>query len=101
MVPDYASWRLCTVDQIIQRGPTLLYGLILRASVTGGDVTLYAAQDAITGAKIATFEGIANESRPLFFPVPIYCDRGLYIDVGSNVDDVLVIFAPLPSSKPE
>lgn len=83
-----------SADRIVAYGPALLHGLVLLTSADGGDVTVYSGQDATTGQKILTVEGTANVSRPISFNPPIECDRGIYVDVGSNVTEVLIHWTP-------
>ena len=91
-----------TADNLLFPGPCLLGGLVLLVSVTGGDVSLYNGNDAQSGALIGTFKGEANISEPIIFPWPLRCERGLYVDVGSNVTELLVFYKParLDGSNP-
>ncbi len=88
------GWARVTGDKIVNAGPMILWGIVLRVSTTGGDVTLYEGLDTESGRLIDTFEGIANESRPVNL-FGLRLDRGLYVDVGSNVDSLLVIWDPV------
>ena len=88
-----AGWTNISVDTRITTHPALLHGLVLLCSTTGGDVTVYSGQDT-SGQKIGTFEGIADQSTPVMFAPPLECDSGLYVDVGSNVTEVLILWGP-------
>ena len=81
-------------DLLVNEGETLFYGVLLLVSTTGGDVTLYEGLDAYSGRKIGRFEGIADQSTPVIFSMPIYLERGLFIAVGSNVTEVTVFYQP-------
>jgi len=97
-----AGWERVTVDTLLYPNPVLLGGLVLLVSVTGGDVTLYDGQDAASGRVVGRFEGNAHISTPFLFPWPLRCELGLFVDVGSNVTEVLVLWAPaaLDGSNP-
>jgi hypothetical protein len=97
-----ASWERVTVDTRIHPGPVLLAGVVLLTSVTGGEVTIYNGDDAESGTPVLRVEGIADESKPVMFPWPLRLERGLFVDVGSNVTEVLVAFVPaaLDGSNP-
>ena len=97
-----AGWERVTVDTLLYPNPTLLGGLVLLTSVTGGDVTLYDGQDAASGRVVGRFEGIADQSTPILFPWPLRCEGGLFVDIGSNVTEVLVLWVPaaLDGSNP-
>jgi hypothetical protein len=60
-------------------------------SAASADVSLYDGEnttsDLIASLKSAAVTG--HEFRP---PVPIYCHKGLYVDIGSNVTGVLVMW---------
>lgn len=91
------GWTRLTQDQAVAHGPCLLYGLVLLTSVTGGDVTVYDGVDSGAGRRILRAEGTADESRPVLFPVPLHCDGGIYVDVGTSVTEVLILWQPLPA----
>jgi hypothetical protein len=99
-----ASFLRVTADQVVSTKPVLLYGVVILTSVTGGDATLYNGVDAGAGRHIIRLEGTANVSKPVNFPKGLLCDRGLFVDVGSNVTEVVVIYEPYsapPESLPE
>lgn len=90
------GWSRLTGDRIVNEGQSVLFGLALKVSVTGGDVTVYEGTDALSGRIVGIFEGIANETRPVMFgSAGLKMDRGIYVDFGSNVDEVLVIWDPV------
>lgn len=91
----WAGWENVSADTVISTGPCLLTGVTLLVSTTGGEVTLYDGADALAGRKIARFEGIADQSTPIQFSPPLLCQQGLYVDVGSNVTEVLIAFVAL------
>jgi len=88
------GWHRFTGDALVTTKPALLHGVVILTSTTGGDAALYEGQDADSGRIILTLEGIANTVTPVMFPRPLYCERGLYLDVGSNVTEVLVAWEP-------
>lgn len=92
---NHVAFTRTTTDQLINEGETLLHGLLLLTSVTGGDVTLYEGLDPDSGRKIWTFKGEANISQMISFPAPLWLERGLYIDVGSNVTEVTLFWTPV------
>lgn len=94
----WSSWRNIDGDTLIARGPCLLHTLFVLTSTTGGDATVYEGQDTGSGTKIIRLEGTANEIRSVHFSPPLPCQRGLYVDVGSNVDEVLVHYTILPKN---
>jgi len=88
-----AGWTNISVDTRITTHAALLHGLILLCSTTGGDVTVYSGQDT-SGQKIGRFEGTADVSLPIRFDPPLECDSGLYVDVGSTVTEVTILWEP-------
>ncbi len=84
-----------TADRRLVQGRTLLFGVVVNTSVTGGDVSLYEGQDAESGRLIGTYTGEANISNPIMFPVPLPLERGLFVDIGTSISYVTVIFQPL------
>lgn len=83
------SWKWITGDELLSHGRCELCLIVLTSSDGNGDVTLYDGENT-NGRQICKFEGLANRSVPFGFHHHIYCRRGLYIDVGSNVTGLLV-----------
>ncbi len=88
------GFRRLVADGEVYPGPVLLTGVHLLVSVTGGDVTVYNGADAVSGDKLFTLKGEANISKPFFFPWPTRCEKGIFVDVGSNVTEVTVFYVP-------
>jgi len=86
------GWTRLTADGVVTAQPVLLHGLVLLVSTTGGDVTLYNGQDAGSGRVVGRFEAIADQSTSIPFYPPLRCENGLYVDVGSNVTELLVLW---------
>jgi len=63
-------------------------------SAAGADVTLYDGENN-TGDLIVTLKSAAVTGHKFKPPVPIYCRKGLYVDIGSNVTGVLVMWRGL------
>lgn len=82
-------------DGVVNEGPSLLFGLHVEASTAGGDVSVYEGNDKDSGRLIGIFKDNANNHEPKNFIPPIYCDRGIYIDIGSNVTAVTVLWLPV------
>lgn len=92
---DYpqAAWQNMAVDRLVSRGPCVLHAVYLLTSTDGGDVTLYEGQDSASGDKIITVEGSADRTKVVHFSPALPCQRGLYVDVGSNVTEVMVHYS--------
>jgi hypothetical protein len=88
------GWSNVTADALITTHPALFHGVTLLTSAAAGDVTVYEGQDAVSGRKIGTFKAAANISWSVRFQPPLKCDRGIYIDVGSNVTEAIVHWSP-------
>lgn len=84
-----------SADALVWRGPCLFYGAVLLVSVTGGDATIYNAQSPDAPRKVIRMEGIADQSTPFFPAKPVLLGEGLYVDVGSNVTEIVVFYEPL------
>jgi hypothetical protein len=93
------GWTYVTADQIVNQGETLLHSIILLTSAAGTGVTLYDGLDAVSGRSLGPFEGAANISFSHTFPKPLRLDRGLFVDIGTNVTGVLVVWEPLKDEK--
>jgi len=91
---ECASWTYIEKDSVVSDQPSLLFGVIVNGSSNGAYVDLYAGQDADSGSKIARVQVLANVSWEIFMARPVVCGRGIYVDLGTNIDSVTVIWAP-------
>ncbi len=82
-------------DGIVNEGPSLLFGLHIEASTAGGDVSVYEGSDSSSGRLIGIFKENANNHILMGLHTPIYCDRGIYVDIGSNVTAVTILWLPV------
>jgi hypothetical protein len=91
-----ANYSYLTDDKIVCQGAAYLHGVIINASANAGSVTVWEGQDVGSGRQIATIKGSVNFTKVVNMPAPIYCQRGIFIDKVSNVDNFTVIW-----SRPE
>jgi len=83
------SWAWVTASQALSHVPCELVSVVLVATGATTDSTVY---NGTTAEGAVVFKLVANAAitRPVRFPVPIYCPNGLYVEVGSNVAGILV-----------
>ena len=85
------SRQWVTADALLaEKECELLYAYLV-PSAANADVSLYDGENT-TGSLIATLKEAAVSGHEFTPPVPIYCRKGLYIDVGSNVTGVLIMW---------
>jgi hypothetical protein len=88
MSKDY-SWAYVDVSRKLSDGPCELVFAYLVPSAATTDTVLYNGRNAqggvITTLKVAVVTG--HKFKP---PVPVYCEKGLYIAVGTSVSGVFV-----------
>lgn len=89
------AWSNVVADGVVTSHAAVLHGLVLLASAAGGDITVYDGTDPNGGRKILTAKGAANVSNPIPFYPPLICERGIYVDVGTSVTEVLIHWDPL------
>ena len=89
------GWTRLISDAIVNEGKCVLAGLIINVSTDAGDISIYEGLDASSGRLFDTFQGLANESKVISLPAPVYFERGLFVDVGSNITSVTLIWLPL------
>lgn len=92
------GWTHLVADGSCGRGRCILFGIIIRVSVAGAAVTVYDGQDA-SGRLVAVIEAAANLSWAVEFAGGLRIEDGIYVDLGTNVDDVLVVWDAADRSK--
>lgn len=83
------SWAYCTVDTLLNRGPCELHSAYLVVSAASTDSAIYDGTDT-SGRKITDLRAAAVTGHHFKPKEPIYCQSGLYVDVGTNVSGILV-----------
>jgi len=91
--------KCVTADALISSRPCLLYGAIMTVSADGAYCDIYEGQDADSGQLLFRVKTTANATRSVKAAPPIYCSRGIYVDVGDDVTYLSILFAPLPLSQ--
>jgi hypothetical protein len=83
------SWAWVTGDRLLSHGPCELLFAYLVVSAGSTDSHLYNGRSAAED-KIVTLESAAVTGHAFSPPVPIYCSKGLYVDVGTTVTGIFV-----------
>lgn len=83
------SWRYCTADQVLSRGPCELLFAYLVVSAGSTDSSLYNGTDT-SGEEIIDFKSAAVTGHQFKPKQPVYCSKGLYVDVGTSVTGIFV-----------
>ena len=84
-----------TVDRQVHYGPALVFAISI-ASDGGGNATadVYDGHNAGAG-QMFDLKALNNYKHFMCFPAPVVFTRGIYVDVGSNVDSVVIQYLPL------
>lgn len=97
------SRKWVTADELLSHGPCELlyaYAIVTASSV---DTHIYNGEDT-SGEKVATLGitvyGTGTDKHvipPVEFrpPVPVYCRQGLYVDIGTSVTGVFIMWREL------
>lgn len=83
------SWKWITADELLSHGPCELIFIMLTSAASAARATIYDGEN-ISGTVIAILEATTNISQQMHFSVPVYCRRGLYIDVDTNATGCFV-----------
>ena len=88
------SRQWVTVDTLLcARECELLFAYMVPSAATA-DVTLYNG-DNNTGELIATLKSAVVTGHKFKPPVPVYFPKGLFVDIGSNVTGVFIMWRGL------
>lgn len=91
---DY-SWKFVTADELLSHGACELVYAYLSADAVNADTILYDGENT-TGKQIVNLENGDKHGAVFNPPRPVYCRRGLYIDIAAtNVDGVFVMWREL------
>ena len=86
------AWVRTTIDRCLSKTQTLVASVIITPhNGKYGTITLYDGESA-QDPQIIMIQTYTTESKHINFEPPLKLDRGLYVDVGGDVDDVLIQF---------
>lgn len=83
------SWKFLTADELLSLGPCEVLYVYLVVSAASTDTSIYDGENT-TGTLIATFVAAAVTGHEFSPPKPVYCRKGLYVDIGTNVTGMFV-----------
>lgn len=83
------SWKWVTADELLSHGACELLYALLDAGAADDFVTIYNGENT-SGDIIAIIRAAAKTSRAFAPKVPVYCRRGLYVDVATTTTKVFV-----------
>lgn len=81
-----------TVDRLINQGKTLFLGCIVNASADAGVITLYDGDNSDSGSVKMVIDAAAANANPVMPAFPVNFERGLYVDVGTNITGICVLW---------
>ena len=91
-----ATWIRLTATQRVTKGPCQVGAVIVSPSGDSktGNATLYDGEstDDPRVLKVYSGTGVTNE---VVFPVPLVCQRGLYVVLGGSIDECVLQYEPL------
>lgn len=88
------SWAYVTEDRLLTAKDCELIFAYLVPSAATTDSAIYNGENT-TGDKIIDFKSAAVTGHPFRPPVPVYCRKGLYVDVGTSVSGIFVMWRNL------
>ena len=91
---DGSKWtcRVVSADTRLFTGKGEWGGLVLLTSAFGTGVNFRDGLDAGLGRNLGTFVSTSVNSLPIIFTHPIPIETGLFVDIGTNVTSVMVIY---------
>lgn len=90
-----SAYVYLTADSVITTIPCTLLSVILTPDAQGvADIVIYEGQGAESGYEILKMRSGAGITQQVRFD-SLALDRGLYVDIGSNVTSVTIEWAPV------
>jgi len=96
------AYTRVTVDTFVARGPLLFYGVVITTSGSADAMDLYDGEN--TSARRVMRVAVSYQdaipvnrvvSLPVMLPEPILLDRGLFVDLEADVNEVTVFYLPV------
>jgi hypothetical protein len=94
--PCHLPFQRIEADTVISRAPVLFWGAILTSDGVGATEAIFYDGVNANGRRLFRLLALITATLPLILPKPILLEAGLYVDVGSNLGDLFVLYSPLP-----
>jgi hypothetical protein len=92
------SWKRITDDELLSHGACELLYVDVEPSAANGRITFYDGESA-AGEQIHALKTQPNTNVVFKPPEPIYCRRGLFVDIDEKVTAVFIQWRELGSPK--
>jgi len=92
------SWAWVTGDRLLSHGACELLYALLDAGANDDYVTLYDGENT-SGDTLVIIRAATKISKAFSPKVPVYCRRGLYVDVATATTKVFIQWRELGSPK--
>lgn len=90
------AYKHLTGSQVISPSPTTVVSVAVTSDGGGvADITLYNGESTNDDRLIKLKAG-NDSTRSIRFSFGLYLSKGLYVDVGSNVESVLIVYDSQP-----
>jgi len=83
------SWKWVTADELLSHGACELVYAFITPSDPEAEVYIYDGENT-NGRKIFRFVTANQNNRVFNPPVPVYCRRGLYVDITKGTEGIFV-----------
>jgi len=92
------NWTRLTTDQVVSKVACNLGAVVVTPNGDSkkGNIVLYDGEST-SDLPIITIRTGTGVTKTVRFTPPLLCRRGLYVDLGSHVDECLVQWEPLTS----
>ena len=94
MSHDNIGWSRVGVSGRVTADRAKVWGIVVIPSAAAAVTSLYDGLDASSGRQFGPFHVSTKTSTPFMFPYPINFDRGIYVDLTTNMTAVIVIWEP-------
>ena len=83
------SWAWVTADLLLSHGPCELVYAFCVPDDTEPEAYVYNGENT-SGDKLFRFVGGSKRNIPFSPKQPVYCEKGLYIDIGKDIEGIFV-----------
>lgn len=83
------SWKWVTADELLSHGRCELIYAFCCPNDAEPEAYLYDGEST-SGDKLFRFVGSTKRNIPFSPKAPVYCRRGLYVDIGKDIEGIFV-----------
>ncbi len=89
------AWKYMENSGVVVEGDAIIFGVSMDGDTSGAQAILYEGLETTSGKKMLHIDTLANRSQVVNLTPGLRVDRGCYVTIDANVENITVWFKRL------